>query len=314
MTGSDSFGAGSARTITVEVPDSDRRLRDAYTAIFSRSFVRVLPYYVWAVCFYAFVVFVGLLSPKRLFTAGNLEILAVIVLLAFLSLVWVPAWRARLDKPNGLLANIPTVWRFTAARVACSIGEHSSFDADWRALYCAEKLPHGLMLFTHRVVAHWIPRSFFASERDFDQAAEWAAFGVPRYMQRATWKLAEWLAALVIAPSAVALTLYFSTMVQSGQNLLDSFPTLATVIGISLPHCYAVSWFLCAPVYWFMARFTRRPIYFLFAGAVLGAMQTTEPLRSILPFQPGLLAWLLGFCVGAFIHWLIVVRTRRSWP
>ncbi len=118
MTSNDLSGAGTVPTITVEVPNSDRRLRDAYTAIFSRSFVRVLPYYIWAVCFYAFVVFVSLVSPKRLFTAGNLEILVVIVLLAFLSLVWVPAWRARLDKPNELVANIPTVWRFTATRVA----------------------------------------------------------------------------------------------------------------------------------------------------------------------------------------------------
>jgi len=300
------------RTITVEVSDTEERVRDAYAAVFSRSFVRVLPYYVWAAAIYTLVVFLSLVSPKRLFTISNFETLVLIILLACFSLVWLPGWRARFDRRSPLLSGIPAAWRFTQTRVACSLGEHSSFDADWGAVYSAEKLPHGLLVFTHRIVAHWIPRSAFASDADFDQVAEWAAFHAPRYRQRRRWKVAEWIAALLIAPSAVGLTLYFAMLVEWGQNLLDSYPSFAMVLGISLPHCYAVSWLLGAPAYWLLARSTRRLVFFLLAGAALGALQTFGFLKMIIPLQPGLAPWIAAFCAGGLVHWLIVVRESRA--
>jgi hypothetical protein len=307
-------GAGSLELeqITVEVPDTEHGLRDAYAAIFSRQFVRVLPYYIWAVSLHAFVVFLALLSPKRLFAILNFEILGLIILILSFSLLWVPGWRARLDARNSLLVGVPAVWRFTAKRVSCSLGERSSFDADLGVLYGVEKLPHGLLVLTHRLVVHWIPRSAFASERDFDQVAEWAAFGAPRYRERLKWKFAEWLAALLIAPSAIPLALYFAYLAQSGVNVLDSYPTLATIFGLSLPHCYALSWFVAAPIYGFLSRYTRRLPWFLLAGAALGALQTVGFMREIVPYQPGLAAWIAGFSTGALIHWLIVVRESRA--
>ena len=312
MTPTESAGTGPDPSISADVPDTEGRLREAYAAIFSRSFVRVLPYYVWAAALYAFIVFLSLLSPRRLFTVGNFETLGLIVLLACFSLIWLPGWRARLDQRSRLLAGIPSAWRFTRTRVTCSVGAHSSFDADWGALYGAEKLPHGLLVLTHRVVAHWIPRSAFANDGDFDQVAEWAAFGAPRYRQRRTWKVAEWLAALLIAPSAAGLTLHFAMLLQSGQSLLDSYPTLATVLAVSMPHCYAVSWLLGVPMYWLLARFTRHPGFFVLAGAALGAFQTLGFMQNIIPLQPGLAPWIAAFCVGALVHWLIVVRESRA--
>jgi hypothetical protein len=294
--------------ITVEVPDSEGRVRDAYAAIFSRSFVRVLPYYIRAVCLYAFVVFLALVSPRRLFSALNFEILAVIILILCFSLFWLPGWRARVEGRNALLLGIATMWRFTAKRVSCSLGEHFSFDADWGVLYGVEKLPHGLLVQTHRVVAHWIPRSAFASDEAFDQVAEWAAFGAPRYRARPRRKIAEWIAALLIAPSAVSLALYLAYLAGSGLNLLDSYPSLATIVGITLPHCYALGWFVAAPAYGLLSRYTKRWPYFLLAGAALGAMQTLGFMKLIIPYQPGLAAWIAGFSIGALIHWAIVVR------
>jgi hypothetical protein len=58
---------------------------------------------------------------------------------------------------------------------------------------------------------------------------------------------------------------------------------------------------------WAIAREHARLIFFLVAGAALGATQTLVPL-SIFPQYSGLVPLTAGFCVGAVIHWFIAVR------
>lgn len=300
--------AETTALITVEVPNTQQQARDTHTAVLSRSVYRVLPVYIWASCLYASIVYVSLLTPKRLFTLDSLETAVLIVLLFSSSFLWLPGWRARRDKPAKLLMGVPSQWRFTATRVMCQTGEHARSDFDWGVLHGAEKLTDGLLLFPLRTVAEWLPRSAFASDQDFDQVADWAAAGSPRYRQRRKRRLAEWVAALLIAPPAIALTLYVATLIESGKGVLDSFPTLMMVMPIALAHSYVAGWILGAPVYGVLARFTKRPIFFLGAGAVLGSIQVFAGMLSIFPVLQGLLAWSTGFGLGALVHWYIAVR------
>jgi hypothetical protein len=82
---------------------------------------------------------------------------------------WLAWWQFRRD-PN---QNAEIEWRFSADNIDI-ITPQSSTQAKWSAVFKVAQAPDGLFFYFMPQVNHWIPKHGFASEAEFDAAAELA--------------------------------------------------------------------------------------------------------------------------------------------
>ena len=82
-------------------------------------------------------------------------------------------WRARRQFRQNPNQNGEIEWRFSAESIQC-IGPHSSTQADWGAVFKVAEAPDGLLFYFGPQFFHWIPKNSFASEAEFQAAAELA--------------------------------------------------------------------------------------------------------------------------------------------
>ena len=128
-----------------------------------------------------------------LFCVGGIGILvfsniwdgAIVTAFGFLSLISAAAgapWLAQRQFRQNQNQNAEIEWQLSPDNIQI-VGRHSSTQAEWSAISKVVATPEGLLFYFTPQLFHWIPRSGFATEAEFDSAVELSRKNCRQFIQ-----------------------------------------------------------------------------------------------------------------------------------
>jgi hypothetical protein len=275
----------------------------------SRTPGRVTAYFLWAGWLAYLVIFLLGMDPRTMFGWSWLMNAALLILGFLIAFNATPAVAVRRMRPMALLTDAPIVWRFATNRVACDIGTWEHRDFAWEALNGVDILADGFFIVPNPRMCHWVPKSAFESEQDYEQVLSWARGKARSIRQFGGVRMAEWLVSLALVPFALPLPLTAIELFSAAGFSDDPAATASIFYTGMTPHYFAGYWILAATVF---VVFHRRKVRALLPHAGL-ALLLGLAWDGFTPagFAGNLPDWIASTCAWLFAgcaHWWIVVR------
>lgn len=293
--------------------------REAQRRTMSRSAFRMASYYLWAIWLSYFLGFLLLLEPRHLFSGTTIQTFIYLMLGLVFVFKTTPAVRIGRASPIPLLVDIPVTWRFTAERVAASVGELEHRDYAWQILHSVDMLPGGMLILPNPQASHWVPQSAFASPADYEQVHTWAKQNANTVRDFSASRGAEWVVSLLLVPFVLPLAPVACILTQSATLPEESF-SIASAMYVSIFWRYLIAYWLVAAIGFFpLGRLTggNRFGYYAGVGLILGLLW--EAGSTVLGFGAardiaGWLAAAIAWSFAGWAHWWLVVRTADAKP